>query len=181
MPTNGSTLCHGCWQGVWLELRAAYQPPCRAAFEVMISACMTQPSGLEPALRVLQDMRSCGFDLDRMYYRPFMDLLGYDAIVMQNVLEPFRQNVGLIEVDDEELAALMFACMRNGMTPEQSSRRLNALGVGLPAVTMIYLRLDQPKSSAIMGQWQAGRLVAQPSVDGSWLCGWWVCQSASRC
>jgi hypothetical protein len=118
----------------------------------MLSACVTQPKGLEPCLRVLQDMRQCGLDLDRHYYRPLMDLLGYDALQMQRVLEPFRQHVGFLEVDDEALAALLFAACRTGLSLEQAAARLNGIGVGLPAMTMIYLRLDQPRSAMIMGK-----------------------------
>lgn len=139
-------------QGVWLELRATYDPPSLRAFECMLSACVTQPKGLEPCLRVLQDMRQCGLDLDRHYYRPLMDLLGYDALQMQRVLEPFRQHVGFLEVDDEALAALLFAACRTGLSLEQAAARLNGIGVGLPAMTMIYLRLDQPRSAMIMGK-----------------------------
>lgn len=139
-------------QGLWLELRATYDPPSLRAFECMLSACVTQPKGLEPCLRVLQDMRQCGLDLDRHYYRPLMDLLGYDALQMQRVLEPFRQHVGFLEVDDEALAALLFAACRTGLSLEQAAARLNGIGVGLPAMTMIYLRLDQPRSAMIMGK-----------------------------
>jgi hypothetical protein len=135
----------------------------------MLSACVTQPKGLEPCLRVLSDMRQCGFDLDRQYYRPFMDLLGYDALQMQRVLEPFRQHVGFIEVDEEALAALMFACTRLGLSLEQAAARLNGIGVGLPAMTMIYLRLDQPRSSIIMGELlrEAHWALDQPAITAS--------------
>jgi hypothetical protein len=69
----------------------------------------------------------------------------YDAHKMARVLEPFRMNVGVVEVEDEVLAALMQACCRNGQSLEQASATLNSYGVGLPPATMIYLQLDMPR------------------------------------
>ncbi len=44
----------------------------------------------------------------------------------------------------DELAALLLAHKRNGLSLPKAAAQLCAFGVGLPPMTMVYLRLDQP-------------------------------------
>lgn len=60
--------------GVWRELRLLYSQgqTSRRAFEAILSACVVDPMGVEPALGVLGDMARSGWSLERQYYLPFM-------------------------------------------------------------------------------------------------------------
>ena len=75
---------------------------------------------------------------------PRQDGLGYDALNLEKLLEPFRLNVGYINVGEDELAALLLAYKGNGLSLPKAAAQLCAFGVGLPPMTMVYLRLDQP-------------------------------------
>ncbi|GAB5033679.1 Hypothetical protein NocV09_01402090, partial [Nannochloropsis oceanica] len=133
--------------GVWQELRVLYpgQQTCRQAWETVLEACVRDPMGIEPALEILEEMARSGWNLERQYYLPLMDQLGYDAVNLERTLEPFRLSVGYLEAGDDALAALLFTHQRLGFSLIKASEQLCAFGLGISAVQMTYLRLDQPK------------------------------------